>query len=97
MQAGVGFPLMALFVSMLGHTALAGNAAKVALVFIYTLVALAMFAASGEVAWREGAILAVGMIVGGVLGAKLQLRVGPGLVRWAMLVMVAISGVALLL
>lgn len=97
LQAGVGFPLMALFVSMLGHTALAGNAAKVALVFIYTLVALAMFAASGEVAWREGAILAVGMIVGGVLGAKLQLRVGPGLVRWAMLVMVAISGVALLL
>jgi len=97
LQAGVGFPLMALFVSMLGHSALAGNAAKVALVFLYTLVALAMFAASGEVAWREGAILAVGMTAGGVLGARLQLRVGPGLVRWVMLVMVAISGVALLL
>ena len=97
LQAGVGFPLVALFVSLLGHTALAANAAKVALVFIYTVLALAVFAASGEVAWTEGAVLAVGMMFGGYVGARVQLRLGPGVVRWAMLVMVAISGLALLL
>ena len=32
-----------------------------------------------------------------VLGAKLQLHVGPGVVRWAMVVMVAVSGAALLM
>ncbi len=97
LQAGVGFPLVALFVSLLGHSALAANAAKVALVFLYTVLALAVFAASGEVAWFEGAILAVGMMIGGVAGASLQLRIGPAVVRWAMFVMVAISGAALLL
>lgn len=97
LQAGVGFPLMALFVSMLGHPTLQANAAKVTVVFIYTLLAMAVFAAAGQVAWREGAILAVGMVLGGVLGAQLQLRVGPGVVRWAMVVMVAVSGAALLL
>lgn len=97
LQAGVGFPLMALFVSMLGHSTLRANAAKVAVVFIYTLLAMAVFAAAGQVAWREGVILALGMMCGGLLGARLQLHVGPGLVRWAMVVMVAISGAALLL
>ncbi len=97
LQAGVGFPLMALFVSLLGHTTLRANAAKVAVVLIYTLLAMAVFAAAGQVAWREGAILAAGMMVGGVLGARLQLHVGPGLVRWALVVMVAVSGAALLL
>lgn len=96
LQAGVGFPLMALFVSMLGHPTLQANAAKIAVVFIYTLMAMSVFMAAGQVAWREGAILAVGMICGGVLGARLHLRVGTVIVRWAMVVMVAISGIALL-
>lgn len=97
LQAGVGFPLMALFVSMLGHPTLQANAAKVAVVFIYTLLAMAVFAAAGQVAWREGAILALGMVGGGILGANVQLRVGPGVVRWAMVVMITVSGLALLL
>ena len=33
----------------------------------------------------------------GLVGAKLQLHVGPGVVRWAMVVMVAVSGAALLM
>lgn len=96
LQAGVGFPLMALLVWLLGHDTLRANAAKVALVLVYTVLVMVVFAAAGQVAWREGAILAVGMIAGGVLGARVQLHVGPGLVRWAMVVMIAVSGVALL-
>lgn len=96
LQAGVGFPLMALMVWLLGHDTLRANAAKVALVFVYTTLVMAVFAAAGQVAWREGAILAAGMVVGGALGARVQVHVGPGLVRWALVVMVTVSGVALL-
>lgn len=97
LQAGVGFPLIALFVSHLGHDLLRANAAKVALVFIYTLLVVAVFAAAGQIAWREALILAAGMTVGGWLGARLQLRAGAPLVRWAIVVMVGVSGLALLL
>ncbi len=89
-QAAVGFPWMTLFVSMLGHPSLSADAA---MVVIDTLLVMAVFVA-GQVAWREGVILAVGMIGGWVLGASLQLRVGARLVRWAM---VAVSGAALLI
>ncbi len=97
LQAGVGFPLMALFVSVLGHATLPANAAKIAVVLIYTVMAMGVFMAAGQVAWREGAVLAAGMVLGGVLGARLHLRAGASVVRWAMVVMVAVSGAALLL
>jgi len=96
LQAGVGFPLMALFVSLLGHPTLQANAAKIAVVLIYTVMAMSVFMAADQVAWREGGILAIGMMLGGVLGARLHLRSGTKVVRWAMVVMVAISGIALL-
>lgn len=97
LQAGVGFPLIALFVTHLGHDLLRANAAKVALVFIYTLLAVAVFAAAGQIDWPRALQLAAGMTVGGWLGARLQLRAGAPLVRWAIVVMVALSGIALLL
>lgn len=97
LQAGVGFPLIALFVSHLGHDLLRANAAKVALVFVYTLLAVVVFAAAGQIDWPRAAQLALGMTLGGWLGARLQLRAGAPLVRWAIVVMVAISGAALLL
>lgn len=97
LQAGVGFPLIALFVSHLGHDLLRANAAKVALVFIYTLLAVAVFAAAGQIDWPRALQLAAGMTLGGWLGARLHLRAGAPLVRWAIVVMVAVSGIALLL
>lgn len=97
LQAGVGFPLIALFVSHLGHDLLQANAAKVALVFVYTLLVVAVFAAAGQIDWPHAAQLAAGMTVGGWLGARLQIRAGAPLVRWAIVIMVAISGAALLL
>lgn len=97
LQAGVGFPLLALFVSLLGHDLLRANAAKVALVFVYTLLAVAVFAAAGTIDWPRALQLAAGMMVGGWLGARLQIRAGAPLVRWAIVVMVAVSGAALLL
>lgn len=96
LQAGVGFPLLALLVPYLGYPAVRANAVKVALVLGFSLVSLPMFALAGQVAWREGLALAAGGMVGGWLGTRLQLRAGATLVRWVVVLAVAASGVAML-
>ena len=96
LQAGVGFPLLALLVPGLGYPAVRANAIKVAVVLVFTIAALPLFAVAGQIAWREGLALALGTMIGGWLGAHLQLRAGAGLVRWAVLVMVLIGGITLL-
>jgi len=97
LQAGVGFPLLALLVLYLGHPAVEANAAKGALTLGYTLVSLPMFAIAGQVAWREGLVLAVGSMVGGWLGTHWQIKGGANLIRWVVVIAVAASGVAMLL
>ncbi|MEX1364214.1 MAG: sulfite exporter TauE/SafE family protein [Nannocystaceae bacterium] len=96
LQAGVGFPTLALLVLVLGHEAVEANAIKTVLILAYTTISLGMFAWAGQVAWREGAALAAGGLIGGWLGARLQLRAGAGLVRWVVVVAVAASGIAML-
>jgi uncharacterized membrane protein YfcA len=96
LQVGVGFPLIALLVLHLGHPAVQGNAIKLALTLGYTLVSLPMFALAGQVAWREGVVLAIGGMVGGWAGTRLQLHGGANLVRWVVVVTVAASGVWML-
>ncbi|MEM9462922.1 MAG: sulfite exporter TauE/SafE family protein [Myxococcota bacterium] len=96
LQAGVGFPMLALFVLYLGHPAVQANAVKVMLVLAYTAVSLPMFALAGQVAWREGLALAAGAMLGGWLGTHLQIRAGAKLVRWVVVIAVGISGIAML-
>lgn len=93
LQAGVGFPLMALLITYLGHSAVRGNAIKVALVLGFTLVSLPLFVNAGQVYWREGVALAIGGFIGGWLGAVWQVRKGAELVRWFVVVAVLVSGV----
>jgi uncharacterized protein len=97
LQAGVGFPLMAMLVVGLGYPPVRANAAKVALVVGYTLVSLPLFAWAGQVAWKEGAAIALGSLLGGWLGTRWQLEQGARVVRWFVVVAVALSGVLMLL
>jgi uncharacterized membrane protein YfcA len=92
LQVAVGFPLLALLTMGAGLSAVRANATKVALVLIYTAVSLPIFAAAGQVAWVEGAALAVGAMVGGWLGARWQLRSGAAVVRWFVVITAAVSG-----
>jgi uncharacterized membrane protein YfcA len=97
LQVGVGFPLLALLVPGLGYSPVEANAIKVLLVLSYTLVALPIFAFAGQIAWGAAGVLALGSIAGGWLGARLQLRAGARLVRWVVVAMVCVAGVAMLL
>lgn len=97
LQAGVGFPLLALLIPGLGYHAVTANAIKVRLVLIYSALSLPVFVVADQIVWREGVVLGVGTMIGGWLGAHLQLKAGAWIVRWAVLVMVLVGGLTLLL
>jgi uncharacterized membrane protein YfcA len=96
LQAGVGFPLIALLSGQLGYDLVRTNAIKAGLICAYTCVVLVIFAGYGQVAWTPALVLAGATMVGGWIGARWQIAQGSELVRWAVLIMVVISGVAML-
>ena len=61
---------------MLGLDLVRGNAVKVLLVLVQTLVSLAIFTFSGKVAWGPGLALAVGSVLGGYVGVHLTVLKG---------------------
>ncbi|TPV94793.1 MAG: sulfite exporter TauE/SafE family protein [Myxococcales bacterium FL481] len=97
LQAGVGFPLMALLVMYLRIPPVEANVVKVAGVLIYTLVALPVFVWADRVDWLAGTVVGGAAMVGAWIGARSQLRFGATLVRWVLVFAVAVSGVAMLL
>ena len=96
LQAGVGFPLIAMLSAHLGYDLVRTNAVKASLIFIYTCVALPMFALHGQIAWIPALVLAGGTMLGAWLGARWQLEKGAEVVRWFVLIAVAVSGVSML-
>lgn len=91
-QGGVGFPLLALLIGYLGLDPVKANSVKMVVVFFATMVALINFALAGQVMWIPGLALAVGTSLGGYLGAQWQTEKGAGVVRWFLVVAVAVSG-----
>ncbi len=96
LQAGVGFPLIALLSGQLGYDLVRANSVKVTLVLAYTLAAFPVFLLAGQIAWAPAIVLAIGTVAGAWLGARWQIDKGSAVVRWFVLVMVAVSGVAML-
>jgi uncharacterized membrane protein YfcA len=96
LQAAVGFLLIALLSGQLGYDLVRANSVKVTLVLAYTLVVLPVFIFAEQVAWVPAIVLAIGTMAGAWLGAHWQLEKGSAVVRWFVLVMVLVSGVAML-
>ena len=80
-QAGIGFILIAILHRAIGLDLVRSNMHKVFIVGTYTIVALAVFAARGSVAWIPGLILAIGMSVGGWIGANFAVKKGDRAIR----------------
>lgn len=77
-QAGIGFVVLAL-TTLAGFDLVRGNAVKVLTVLLQTLVALAVFLSTGQVRWAEGGLLAVGGLLGSLVGVRLTVLKGH---RW---------------
>jgi uncharacterized membrane protein YfcA len=89
-QAGVGLFLLIAMRLVAGRELVASNAVKNAIVFLYTLAALAVFAAQSRVQWVPGLVLAIGSAMGGHIGAKLAIHRGNRFVV-ALLVLVMLA------
>jgi len=74
-QAGVGFLLAAVAMGM-GLDLVRGNALKVLVVLVATPLSLAIFAWSGKVDWAAGVPLAVGNLLGALVGVHLTVLKG---------------------
>lgn len=94
-QAGVGFFVLAVATAG-GLDLVRGNALKVLLVLAWTPIALAIFAASGKVAWGMGAALAAGNLTGALFGVRLTVLKGHRWVKRAVTALVIVFAVKLL-
>lgn len=83
-QAGVGLVLLAAL-SRAGFDLVTANVIKVQFTFVATLIALPVFIIQGNVRWLPAIVLAVGLSIGGWVGAKLAVRGGE---KWIRVVMV---------
>lgn len=94
-NAGLGF-LMMLFLHYVNRMSLVrSNATKVAVVFLYMLSALAVFAYNDKVNWKIGLILAIGNGSGAWLASRFSVKKGDGFIKVFLVVMVVIMAVKL--
>lgn len=96
-QAGVGFPLMALLVPYLRVDPVRANSVKVSLVLCYTIATVPIFSAAHGIDWKLAAALAAGQLLGALAGVHLQIWRGAALVRWALALTLLGGGAAMLL
>lgn len=95
-QAGVGFFLLAGLVLGVGMDLVKANAIKVLIVFFYTLFALAVFIYFDQVNFKIGLILAIGNMLGALVGSRVGVSWGPKFVRILLLFTLFIAALNLL-
>lgn len=94
-NAGLGF-LMILFMHFVNRMNLVRvNATKVAVVFIYMLSALAVFALNDKVNWKLGFILAIGNGSGAWVASRFSVKKGDGFIKTFLVVMVILMAIKL--
>lgn len=94
-QAGAGIFLLAGLVLGSGFDLVGGNAMKNLIVLIVTIAALGIFILNDQVRWGIGLLLATGNAAGAWLAVHMAVRRGAGFVRYVLIVIVALSAIAL--
>jgi len=90
-QAGVGIPMLLMLVHGLGLDLVRGNAAKVAIVLVYSVVILGIFSTAGQVDWVRGGLLSLGGVAGSIMGARAAISKGAGFIRKLVVVALALA------
>jgi len=95
-QVGVGFIIMAALKYLMKLNLVIVNMHKVFIVLIYTIPALIVFVATGNVNWFLGLSLAAGNAIGGWWGAKISVKKGEGFIKGILIVAILIMALKLL-
>ena len=94
-NAGIGFVII-LYLNLVHRMNLVRvNATKVAVVFMYTLAALAVFLYDGKIIWETGLVLAVGNIAGAWLSSRISVNKGDNYIKIFLIVMVIAMAIKL--
>ncbi|MDC0132667.1 sulfite exporter TauE/SafE family protein [Flavobacteriaceae bacterium] len=94
-NAGIGIVIM-LFLNRINRLSLVKtNASKTAIVFIYSSLALAVFAFNDAINWKLGLLMALGTSVGAWWASRWSVKKGDQVIRWAMLITIGIMAVKL--
>lgn len=94
-NAGIGF-IIIIFLHYFHRLSLVRtNATKVAVVFIYTLAALLVFALNDKVIWEVGLVLAIGNMLGAWFSSRISVDKGDGYVKIFLIGMVLVMAVKL--
>lgn len=94
-NAGIGFIIIFFLHYFNGLSLVRTNATKVAVVFFYTLAALAVFAFNGKVDWVVGLVLAIGNGFGAWIASRYSVKKGDGFIRIFLIIMVLVMAVKL--
>jgi len=81
MQVGVGFVFMASLYHLMRLDLIRVNMHKVFIILVYTIPALLVFLLTGNVEWRFGLFLAIGMAFGAWWAAKISVKKGEKIIR----------------
>ena len=95
-QVGVGFIIMAALKYLMKLNLVLVNMHKVFIVLIYTIPALIVFIATGNVNWFLGLSLAGGNAIGGWWGAKVSVKEGEGFIKGVLAIAILIMALKLL-
>lgn len=95
-QVGVGVFLLSGLVLGIGYDVLRANAVKVVIVLCLTAVALLVFVVNGRVQWWEGLVLALGNVLGAVVGARFAVEQGVVWVRRMLIAIVLFAAAELM-
>jgi uncharacterized membrane protein YfcA len=96
-QAGVGFLMLAGLVLGGGFGLVKGNAAKVALILLYTPLVLILFASADQVDLAVGLVLGVGNMTGAWIASNLAVKKGAGWIRWVLILAAVAAALRMLL
>lgn len=94
-QAGMGILLLLGMSLLTSGDLVASNGVKNLIGFLVTLAATAVFVVHGMVDWIPGLTMAVGNIVGGVVGARLAIRKGNRMIFGFLVIVMLATGIKL--
>ena len=96
-QAGVGFVIMATLLHLFSMKLTDVNMHKVFIVMVFTVPAVIMFIATGNIDWFAATALSIGMAAGTWIAVKASIRGGERIIRGTLAVALLVIGVKLFL
>ena len=94
-QVSVGLFLLAGLVLGAGYNVVGANAMKNLIACVFTAAALVVFVLNDQVVWTLGLLLGAGQAIGAWIAARTAIKRGASFVRYTVIVIVALSAIAL--